>query len=129
MAHPNAEVAKKAADKLAAGDLQGFLEFHTEDVVIHLPGRNQISGDHEGKDAVAKMFQKQFQILDGPPKIEIHDVLASEDHVAVLANQTFTRGGKSFTTPNVVLLHVKDGKITEAWVQPQDQYAADEFWS
>ena len=45
------------------------------------------------------------------------------------ANQTFTRGGKSFTTPNVVLLHVKDGKITEAWVQPQDQYAADEFWS
>jgi ketosteroid isomerase-like protein len=129
MAHPNAELAKKAGDKLAAGDIQGFLQFHSDDVVMHVPGRNPLSGDYEGKDAFGKLFQQQFEILDGPPQIEFHDILAGDDHVAVLAKQTFTRGGKSFSTPAVVLLHLKDGKITEAWLHPLDQYGADEFWS
>jgi ketosteroid isomerase-like protein len=129
MAHRNAELARKAGEALGRGDIDTFLTFHTDDVVQHIPGQNQLSGTYEGKDQFAKLFQRQFELLDGPPSVELHDVLATDDHVAVLAKQTFTRGGKSFTANLVVVIHVRDGKFSEIWLHPEDQYAADEFWS
>jgi ketosteroid isomerase-like protein len=129
MAHPNAEVARKASEALAKGDVQGFLAFHTEDIKMHVPGRNRLSGTYEGKDQFGKLFQQQFEMLDEPPNIDVHDIVANDDHAVVLVKQTFTRGGKSLSVDAIVLLHVKDGKIAEAWLHPGDQYAADEFWA
>ena len=129
MAHPNEELARNASDALAKGDIQSFLGFHADDVVLHLPGRGQLAGDHRGKDAVAKMFQQQMEILDQPPQLEVHDVLANDDHIVVLSTQTFQRGGKKLVAPSAVVIHPENGKAKEIWIHPQDQHAADEFWS
>jgi hypothetical protein len=29
----------------------------------------------------------------------------------------------------VQVFHITDGKATEVWTYPRDQYASDEFWS
>ena len=129
MAHPNEQVARDATRALSSGDLEGFLSHHTDDVVIHFPGNGPVAGDYRGKDAVAGMFRKQGEILDAPPRVENHDVLANDDHAVVLNNVRATRNGRTVEQRQVVVLHVRDGKIAEAWLQFSDQAAMDEFAS
>jgi uncharacterized protein len=129
MAHPNEEVARSATEALSKGDMEGFLSHHADDTVVHFPGRGPMAGDHRGKDGVAKMFQQQMQILDSPPEIENHAILANDDHAVVLNKVRATRGGKVLEQDQVVVMHIKAGKIAEVWPQFSDQQAMDEFAS
>ena len=129
MAHPNEEVARSATEALSKGDMEAFLSLHTDDTVVHFPGRGSMAGDHRGKDGLANLFQQQMQILDSPPEIENHDILANDDHVVVLNKTKATRGGKILEQDQVVVMHIKGGKIAEVWLQFSDQQGMDEFAS
>jgi ketosteroid isomerase-like protein len=129
MAHPNEEVARSATEALSKGDMEGFLSHHMDDVVVHFPGRGAMAGDHRGKDGVARMFQQQMQILDAPPEIESHDILANDDHAVILNKIRASRGGRTQEQDQVVVMHIKGGKITEVWLHFSDQQALDEFAS
>ncbi len=129
MAHPNEDVARSATEALSKGDMETFLSLHAEDVVVHFPGRGPMAGDYRGKDGVAKLFEQQTQILDSPPEVENHDVLAKDDHVVLLDKTRATRGGKVLEQDQVVVMHIEGGKIAEVWLQFSDQQAVDEFAS
>jgi ketosteroid isomerase-like protein len=129
VAHPNEEIARSATEALSKRDMEGFLTHHADDVVVHFPGRGPMAGDHRGKDGVAQMFQRQMQILDSPPEIDTHDVLASDDHAVVLNKVRASRGGKTLEQQQVVVMHIRDGKIAEIWLQFSDQQAMDEMAS
>lgn len=129
MAHPNEEIARSAQEALANGDMDGFLSHHAGDFVVHFPGRGPMAGDHRGKDGVAKMFQQQMQVLDSPPEIENHDILANDDHAVLLNKTRATRGGKVLEQDQVVVMHIEGGKIAEVWLHFSDQQALDEFAS
>jgi uncharacterized protein len=129
MAHPNEEVARSATEALSKGDMEGFLSRHADDTVVHFPGRGPMAGDHRGKDGVAKMFQQQMQMLDSPPEIETHDILANDDHAVVLNKTRASRGGKMIEQDQVVVMHMKDGKIGEVWLHFSDQQGMDEMAS
>jgi len=129
MSHPNEDVARSATEALSKGDMEGFLSHHTDDAVVHFPGRGAMAGDYRGKDGLAQLFQRQMQILDSPPEIENHDILASDDHAVVLNKTRATRGGKTLEQEQVVVMHVKGGKIAEVWLHFSDQQAMDEFAS
>jgi len=88
-----------------------------------------MAGDYRGKDGLARLFQQQMQILDSPPEIDNHDTLASDDHAVVLNNVRGTRGGQTLEQHQVVVMHIKDGKIAEVWLQFSDQQAMDEMAS
>ncbi len=109
--------------------MEGFLSHHRDDVVVHFPGRGPMAGDYRGKNGVGEMFQKQMQMLDSPPQIENHDILANDDHAVILNKVTGTRHGKSLEQQQVVVLHIKGGKIAEVWLQFSDQQAMDEMAS
>ena len=129
MAHHNEGIARSATEAISKGDMEGFLGHHTDDTVVHFPGRGPMAGDHRGKDGVARMFQQQMQILDAPPEIETHDILASDDHAVVLNKVRASRGGKILEQDQVVVMHIEGGKIAEVWLQFSDQQAMDEFAS
>jgi ketosteroid isomerase-like protein len=129
MAHPNEELMRKATDLLNQGDAEAFLDLHTDDVVVHITGRNAASGDFKGKGEVATSLQQQMALLDGPPEFEIHDVLATGDHGVVLGRQRATRKGKTLESTVTVVAHVQDGKFSEIWVTSTDPYAEDEFFA
>jgi uncharacterized protein len=129
MTHPNEEIARGATDALSKGDVEGFLNHHADDVVVHFPGRGSMAGDYRGKDGVGQLFQKQMQVLDSPPQIETHDVLANDDHAVILNKTRASRGGRMLEQDQVVVLHIRDGKIAEAWLQFSYQQAMDEFAS
>ena len=129
MAHPNEEIARSASEALSKGDIETFLGLHTDDVVLHFPARGPMAGDYRGKDGLVQLFQKQMQMLDSPPEIENHDILANDDHVVVLNNTRGTRGGQTLEQQQVVVMHIRDGKIAEVWLQFSDQQAMDEMAS
>jgi uncharacterized protein len=129
MTHPNEDVARSATEALSKRDMEGFLSFHADDTVLHFPGRGPLAGDYRDKDGLMRLFQNQMAMLDAPPEIETHDVLANDEHAVVLNNVKGTRGGQTLEQQQVVVLHIQDGKIAEVWLQFSEQQAMDEMAS
>ncbi len=129
MAASSEEVARQASEALARGDTQAFLDFHSDDVVVHLPGRNRWSGEYRGKERFVELLEGQSAMLDEQPDFELHATMGSGEHAVALGTTTYRRGGRTYASSDVVVGHVRDGKITEVWVHPADQYAEDEFWA
>jgi ketosteroid isomerase-like protein len=129
MAHPNEEIARSATEALSKRDMETFFSLQSDDIVLHFPGRGPMAGDYQGREGMARLFQQQAQMLDAPPEIEIHDVLASDDHAVVLNRVRATKGGQTAEQQQVVVMHIEGGKITETWLQFSDQQGLDEIAS
>ena len=128
MRHPNADLLQAHLDALARGDIEVAMSFYSDDVVFHYPGRNPLSGDHRGKDQVLALMGRVMQLTDGSFRPDVHDILASDDHVAALVTVHATRQGIPAEWQSVDLYHVRAGKISEHWVHEVDQALVDQFW-
>ena len=128
MSHPNADLLRAHLEALAQGDIAQAMSFYSDDVVFHYPGRNPLSGDHRGKEQVLALMGRVMGMTDGSFRPEVHDILASDDHVAALVTVHAARGGTEVAWQSVDLYHVRDGKISEHWVHEVDQALVDQFW-
>ena len=129
MGHPNEELAQRAFDAFSKGDFEAVAALLADDIVYHVPGRGPLSGDHRGKDHVLANFAEQAELTGGTFRLEVHDVVANDDHAIVLTAARAERGDRSWEDNAVLIFHIRDGKISEAWLHPGDQYAGDEFFS
>lgn len=129
MAHPNEDIIRSGYDALNAGDMDTFLSYHHEDFVLHYPGRSRFSGEHNGRDGFAALLEQQSEVIGGPPQIELHDVVANDSHAIALQTFRAERDGRSIEDHSVLVFHMRDGKVADIWIHPQDQYAQDEFWA
>jgi uncharacterized protein len=129
MAHPNEEIARSATEALSKRDIETFLGYQADDVVLHFPGRGPMAGDYRGKDGLAQLFQQQMEVLDAPPEIETHDIVANDDHVVILNTVRASRGGTMLEQQQVVVSHVRDGKFAETWLMFSEQQEMDELAS
>jgi ketosteroid isomerase-like protein len=120
---------RRAGELLNTGDFEGFLGLHAVDVVMHVPGDGPLSGDHNGREGVAAVFQKEMSMLDEPPEFGIHDDLGSDEHAVSLVVQTLRRGGRTLRARQTIVAHVRDGMFSEVWIQPEDQAAFDAFFA
>jgi ketosteroid isomerase-like protein len=128
-AQSNAEAMRKGYDAFSRGDMDALRsDLFSPDIVWHQGGRNQTAGDYRGADEVIGLFGKLFQLTDGTFRIEGHDVLASEEHVVVLARVHAQRAGKTLQNGDYShVCHFREGKLSEAWIVNVDQYEVDEF--
>ena len=70
-----------------------------------------------------------MSLLDAPPQFERHDDLGSDHHAVSLVIQKLRRGGRTLEGRQTVIAHVREGKFSEVWFQPEDQAAFDEFFA
>lgn len=129
MSHPNEEALRKAYEAASRGDIEPVRNILADEIVWHLPGRNQFSGDYSGKEAVFDVFERRREFAGPSFAMEVHDVLANDDHVVDLLVMRAERGGRSLHYRSVGVYNMRDGKIVEAWAHNDDQNAVDEFWS
>lgn len=129
MAHPNEDLVRRGYAAFLNGDMATLDELFADGIVWHVEGRNPLSGDYEGKQAVFAHFAKLAELTGGTLSLEIHDVLANDTHAVVLARVTSERQGRKYDGNGVQVFHISDGKVTEQWGHPGDAYANDEFWS
>lgn len=129
MAHPNEELARRSLEAFSTGDMEAFAGLLDEDAVFHFPGRGPLAGDHQGKGQVLATLAKQGELSGGTFRVEVHDVLANDEHAVLLVRARAERGGKMWNDNGLLVFHTKNGKVSEAWLHPGDQYAGDEFFS
>jgi ketosteroid isomerase-like protein len=126
----NKEALRRGYEAFQNGDLDMLRdELFDKDIVWHVPGRNILAGDFRGADAVIASFVKQFEETGGTFKVEVHDILGSDDHAVALGTASAERNGKSISQPYAHVCHFRDGKLTEAWILDTDQYTTDEFYA
>lgn len=129
MAHPNEERIRTGYEAFSKADMEAVSEFFADDVVWHVGGQNPLSGEYRGKDAVFEHFGNLTQMTGGTLSLDIHDVLANDEHGVALVATSAQRDGKNFEGRSVHVFHLKDGKVTEFWGFDEDDRMADEFFS
>ncbi len=129
--HPDAARIREGYDAFARLDLPALAELFDEDVIWHNPGDNMISGDYRGRDAVFAMFGRTLQLNQGTGSFDVHDVIANETHAVSLLRADVSRpdAGKHLSVKEIHVFHLRDGKISEAWVFSENQRLNDDFWS
>jgi ketosteroid isomerase-like protein len=128
MTHPNEELARSEMEAALRGDFEGMLAQYTEDVILHYPGRNALSGTYRGKDGLREWVRKIDELLgpEGSLTRTLHDILASDNHAVQLVSVDASRtDGRSASWNAAVVMHVRDGKISEIWLHIDDPYTVD----
>jgi uncharacterized protein len=129
MAHPNEDLVRRGFAAFGAGDIATLGELFADDIVWHVGGRSPISGDYKGKDEVFGFFAQLAERAGGTLRVDVHDMLANDEHVVALTKATAEHQGKTLNDSGAQVFHVQGGKVTEQWIHPGDQYASDDFWS
>ena len=130
MAHPNEDAFRAGYDAFLRGDLEAIRGLLADDVVWHQPGDNAVSGDYRGPDQVLGLFGKLMEMTGGTFRPGPHDFLANDQHAVALITLSAERGGRSITDNETHVVHMRDGKIAESWVQLGDAYRElDAFFS
>ena len=131
MTHPNEELLREAFAAFQRGDLAALQsKYFAEDIRYHVPGRAPVSGEYQGIEEVFGFFGRLFELSGGTLRLELHDVVANDQHGVALFAVRAEREGRQLAGNEVLISHFSpEGKATEVWTQPVDQYAADEFWS
>ena len=129
MAHPNEDLVRRGFAAFGTGDIATLRELLADDIVWHVGGSSPITGDYKGKDEVLGFFAQLAERAGGTFRVDVHDVLANDEHVVALVKGTGEREGKTLNDNGAQVFHVQGGKVTEEWFHPGDQYASDEFCS
>ncbi len=127
-AKENADLVSKGYEAFQKGDLAAFDDILAEDCVWHVPGRSQLAGDKKGRQATVEYFGKLGELSEGTVKVDLHDVLANDDHVVGLQRTSAARAGTSYETTEAIVFHVQSGRISEAWEHPFNLYGLDEVF-
>lgn len=130
MAHPNEDRMRQGFDAYAKADMATLSEMFDESVAWHQPpGSYALSGDYAGRDNVFGMFGTAIQLTDGTFSVDVHDVLANDEHGVALVRLTGKRGDRELDANSTFVYHLEDGRIVEAWHLTTDPHAFAEFWS
>jgi uncharacterized protein len=127
--HPNVTFMRELTDAFTRSDMAAIHTAFADNITWHVAGRGPMAGDYKGKDQVFGLFGKLLQLSGGALQLEVHDILANDDHAVMLSTTTASRAGKTLTYRRSVTAHVEDGRLTEVWEVFDPPYETDEFWS
>ncbi|MGQ0521120.1 MAG: nuclear transport factor 2 family protein [Actinomycetota bacterium] len=124
MAHPNAEVLRQADEAMERGDVEAFLSYYTDDVVVHVAGSSRLAGDYQGLDQFKDLFGRFMEAM-GEYSFQNHAYVADDEHGIILQRGKSVLGSETREFNEVFVFHFRDGKVSEMWYIPVDQAAVD----
>ena len=113
--HPNATLFRKGYEAFDTGDIDYLRSILAEDVAWHSAGTGRLAGDRRGRDEVLMYFAELAQATDGSFKLDVHDIVANDEHAVAMVTGHWVFEGKPYEDKGVQVVHVKDGKVTESW--------------
>lgn len=118
---------RKGFAAFAEGDLDTLRELLDPDIVWHVPGRGALAGDYRGIDATMGYFMQLFERSGGTFKAELVECgEIAPDLVACLVHLSGDMTAGKVDQRTMMLFQERDGRSTEVWNFPADQYAIDE---
>ena len=110
-------------------NLEPGSKLFSEDVVLHRPGKNRISGDYHGKSGVVEFWQKQIDLTDETFKAKIVAVSQGEGTLILVIEISAQSGSQQYTWRRINHYKVVEGRVVEGWIYEGDQYTADALFA
>jgi uncharacterized protein len=126
--HPNVDLFRRGYAAFQAGDLDTVRSLFAPDIVWHVGGDNHLAGDHRGVDDVIALFMRNFEETNGTFAVEVHDILANDEHGVALATVSGQKDGRSLRDNYTHVVHLAGGRLTESWIFPENAAEVDAFW-
>jgi len=127
--HPNVELTRRGYEAFARADLAALTGLIADDAIWHVRGAGPLNGDYHGRDQVFGFFGRLAEETGGTFRLDLHDVLANDEHAVALCTLSASRGAKSVETPVANVSHIRDGQVTEFWTATADPQASIDFWT
>ena len=121
--HPNAARYRAGAKAMDEGKFEEVMDGVADDVVWWMIGSDE---PLRGKEA---LMQSMGGMSDYDVQVDLHDVVANDEHLIALVTATATKDGRTITYRTAEIHHVKDGKITERWAFSDDTDAINKFFA
>jgi ketosteroid isomerase-like protein len=132
LSRENAETLSRLYDAFAAGDVETAAAFVADDYILHVPGRSNNAGDYWGPEGLRTFMSNVLGYNGG-----LFDIAVST--FAVSGNDAFTREvirinnqfdpDREFILKITNQFKIRDGKLVESWVVPENQYVYDDYYS
>jgi ketosteroid isomerase-like protein len=129
VAQENEAVIRRGYESFNSGNMEELGRLFSEDIVWHAGGRGRLAGEKRGREATFAYFGQLAELSGGTFRAELHDVVAGDEHVAGVHTNTGERNGKRLNLHEVLLFHLRDGKVVEAWEHYEDSQVYDEFFA
>src|SRR3954451_6013674 len=127
-AQDDLETVRKGYEAFGEGDIAGVVAPWAPNITFHYPGRSVVAGDYRGHDDVLAFLGQLATLSSQTYRLDIHDILATDQHVVVLCRELGERDGRRLNTPASHVWHTHNGKLTELWDVVGDLYGLDDFW-
>jgi ketosteroid isomerase-like protein len=125
----NAALVRRGYEAFGNGDMATLTELIAEDAVWHEEGDRGVSGVNKGRDAIFAHFGEEMERSGGTYKVTLHDVIGGDQRAVALHHDYAERDDKVLDQNIVVIFHIRDGRVCEAWEIPDDQASRGEFFS
>ena len=109
-----------------SGDRAAIADCYHDEFTLHYFGQNPCAGDHVGKQAALAALAS-FSARTNRRLLSIVDVMAGPNRAAIIARESFDRGGRRAEFERVLVYAIRDGKLHECWVFDADRAAVDSF--
>ncbi|HEX5722879.1 MAG TPA: nuclear transport factor 2 family protein [Acidimicrobiia bacterium] len=121
--HPNAALYRKVNQAVESGDFSSYADNIADDVEWW-----EIGSDQPIRGKGALMERMQGMMGQGSIDLDLHDVIANDEHMVALVNATVERNGRTLNYRTAEIYHVRDGKVTHRWAFSDDTAAINEFF-
>src|SRR5687768_1883224 len=129
MKHPNEETIRAAYSAFVKGDLNGYLQYCTDDITFSVPGKGKISGIFKRDEFISPWVSSVIEMTNGTFRETVNDVVANDDRGVVLVTHEFERNNKKFKYDSAHIYSIKNGKLDSFEEYPADLYSFDDAWS
>lgn len=126
--HPNATIFRRGYAAFNSGDMDAIRELFDPNIVWHTGGRNRFSGDAHGIDETLGFFLELVQASNGTFHIDVHDIVANDDHAVAMVTTHQEIGGTKYEDLGAHVVHMKNGRVTESWFFNWNPYQLDELF-
>jgi ketosteroid isomerase-like protein len=130
MDHPNIAFIQRFYELFARGETHTLASMFSQDFLFMPAGKHsQLAGPRRGPEALLCFTEQQMELTGGTWIPRPYDILASEDHIAVLVEVRATRGERTEQFHLVHVWHIQGGRATGLHSYVDDQYLYDEFFA
>jgi ketosteroid isomerase-like protein len=108
------------------GDWETGAGFFAEDILIRIPGRSALAGEHRGRDVARRYIETARALSRGHDvELELIDTLVSDERVALLVRERFHTDTGPVDIRRCNVYRWRHGQIAEIWIFEGDQDAVD----
>jgi ketosteroid isomerase-like protein len=121
MAHANENTLRRGYEAFSKFDLDTIRDLWSPDITWHSYGNSPFVGEYHGPDEIFAMFSRIPEETD-KFQTDVHAILADDEHGVVMVDQVMRRGDRVYSGRAIHVFHFdRDGKVTEAFIQPLDE--------